>query len=53
MTIGSDETLLAALGKMDDAGVGQLPVVLTGTVVGMISREQILHYVRTRAELGV
>lgn len=48
-----DESLVAALEKMDDAGVAQMPVVAGGELVGMIGREQILHYVRTRAELGV
>jgi predicted transcriptional regulator len=38
---------------MDDARVGQMPVVTGGALVGMIDREQILHYVRVRSELGV
>lgn len=45
--------LLAALEKMDDANVAQMPVVEAGELLGMIGREQILHYVRVRAELGV
>ena len=38
---------------MDDANVAQVPVLAGGQLVGMIGREQILHYVRVRAELGV
>ncbi len=45
--------LLTALKKMDDANVAQMPVLAGGELVGMIGREQILHYVRVRGELGV
>jgi hypothetical protein len=30
-----------------------MPVVQDGELLGMIAREQVLHYVRVRAELGV
>jgi CBS domain-containing protein len=46
------EDLLAALSRMDDAGVAQLPVVAGEELVGMIGREHILRYIRVRAELG-
>jgi Zn-dependent protease len=45
--------LLSALEKMDDANVAQMPVIEAGEVLGMIGREQVLHYVRARAELGM
>ncbi len=45
--------LLAALKAMDDANVNQVPVVEGERMVGMLSREQVLHYIRTRAELGM
>lgn len=45
--------LLEALQMMDDANINQVPVVEEGRMVGMLSREQLLHYVRTRAELGM
>lgn len=45
--------LLNALRMMDDAGVNQVPVVLGDELVGMLSREQVLRYIRTRAELGL
>lgn len=51
--VAPKEDLLAALGKMDDAKIGQMPVVSGDELLGMIGREQILHYVRVRAELGV
>jgi Zn-dependent protease len=51
--VAPEEDLLGALAKMDDARVGQMPVVAGGTLLGMIDREQILHYVRIRSELGM
>jgi Zn-dependent protease/CBS domain-containing protein len=50
---GPEESLLAALQKMDDGDVAQLPVIAGEELLGMVGREQILHYVRTRAEIGV
>jgi Zn-dependent protease len=51
--VGPEESMLAALEKMDDANVAQMPVVAGGELLGMIGREQILRYLRARAELGV
>jgi len=48
-----ETALLTALQTMDDANVNQLPVIQSGKMVGMLSREQLLHYLRARAELGV
>jgi Zn-dependent protease len=45
--------LMEALQMMDGANVAQLPVVEGDEVVGTLSREQVLRYVRLRAELGV
>lgn len=47
------DDLASALQKMDDGNVAQLPVVDDGQLVGMVGREQILHYLRIRSELGV
>jgi len=48
-----EDSMFAALQRMDDDDVAQLPVIADGKLLGMIGREEILHYVRTRAELGV
>jgi Zn-dependent protease/CBS domain-containing protein len=45
--------LLEALQLMDDAGVAQVPVVDGDAVEGVLTREQVLHYIRVRAELGL
>jgi CBS domain-containing protein len=46
------DDLLTAMQRMDDAGVAQLPVVSGGALHGMVSREQLVHYVRARADFG-
>jgi Zn-dependent protease len=48
-----DDDLAVALEKMNDARVAQVPVVEGRTLVGMVGREQILHYLTVRSELGV
>ena len=48
-----DMPLLSALQAMDDANVNQVPVVIGDQLVGMLTREQVLHYIRVRAELGM
>lgn len=53
VTVQPGTQLLAALQTMDDANVAQVPVVEGEKMVGMLSREQVLHYVRIRAELGI
>jgi Zn-dependent protease/CBS domain-containing protein len=47
-----DEDLWAALEKMDRDGVNQLPVMSNGEVLGMLSREDVVSYLRTLRELG-
>lgn len=47
------DDLLVALRTMDETGVGQLPVVEDGKLVGAVGREQVLRYIAARAELGV
>ncbi len=53
--VGPSEPLLSALRTMDGASINQMPVV-TGAdglqVVGLLTREQVLRYLRLQAELG-
>jgi len=48
-----DEELWAALEEMDRDGVNQLPVMVDGKIQGMLSREDVISYLRTLRELGV
>jgi Zn-dependent protease len=51
--VSPHDTLLVALQRMDHANVAQLPVLDGDELVGMIGREQVVRYVRLRAELGL
>jgi len=45
--------LLEALQKMDDNNIAQVPVTRNSRLAGMLSREQVLHYIRLRGEIGL
>lgn len=51
--VSPETELLTALRIMDDDRIGQLPVVKDERAVGLLTREEILHYLRLRAEVGV
>jgi predicted transcriptional regulator len=48
-----DEELWEALEEMDQDGVNQLPVMVDGRCMGMLSREDVIGFLRTRRELGL
>ena len=48
-----DAELWTALEEMDRDGVNQLPVMVDGQIQGMLSREDVVSYLRTLRELGV
>jgi Zn-dependent protease len=50
---GPDIPLWTALQQMDRDGVNQLPVTLDSRVVGMLSRDGVITFLRTLQELGV
>ncbi|MEO8169230.1 MAG: site-2 protease family protein, partial [bacterium] len=50
--VDPDTELWAALQKMDRDGVNQLPVTKDHRVVGMLSREDVITFMRTVKELG-
>ena len=47
-----DTELWTALEEMDREGVNQLPVMVDGETQGMLSREDIISYLRTLKEFG-
>ena len=49
---GPDSGLWTALQQMDRAGVNQLPVMTGSQVVGMLSREEVITFLRTVKELA-
>ena len=50
--IGPDKELWTALEQMDRDGVNQLPVIAGGRIAGMLSREDVITFLRTLQELG-
>jgi Zn-dependent protease len=50
--VDPDTDLWAALEKMDRAGVNQLPVTRDLHILGMLSRDDVISYLRTLQELG-
>jgi Zn-dependent protease len=52
MRISPDIELWTALKQMDRDGVNQLPVMVAGRVVGMLSREDVITFLRTERELA-
>lgn len=52
IAVQPDTELLTALQAMDDANINQVPVLDGEGLLGVLSREQVLRYVRLRAELG-
>jgi predicted transcriptional regulator len=45
--------LLQAIQVMDNADVTQAPVLQDGVLVGSLSREQVVRYLRPRSEAGI
>ena len=48
-----DTELEAAMAEMDRDGVNQLPVMVDGQCLGMLSRGDLVDFMRTRRELGI
>ncbi|HEX9923946.1 MAG TPA: site-2 protease family protein [Anaerolineae bacterium] len=48
-----DTELGEAMAKMDRNGVNQLPVMVDGHCLGMLSRGDLVDFIRTRRELGI
>jgi len=48
-----EDDVMEVLQKMDESDVNQVPVVDGGRLLGLITRESLLHDIRLRAELAV
>jgi Zn-dependent protease len=53
VSVTPDMDLLKALQSMDNANLAEIPVLQNGDLVGVLSREKVLHYLRVRAELKI
>jgi len=52
-TISPNEDAFSVLERMDEEEINQMPVVTDGNIVGMIARDAVLRFIRTRTELGM
>ncbi|MBI2867716.1 MAG: site-2 protease family protein [Chloroflexi bacterium] len=52
-TVSPNDDALSVLGQMDQYRMNQVPVLEEGRVVGVVGREQVAQFLRTRAELRV
>ncbi len=51
--VAPQESALRVLELMDEADVNQVPVIQDGQIMGLVSRDGVLHFLRLRAELGM
>ncbi len=51
--VGPDEPLDRLMEQMSVDGVNQVLVVQNGTLLGLVSRDQLVEFIKTRAELGI
>jgi len=51
--VSAEEDALKVLEMMDEKDVNQMPVMERGHIVGIIRRDHLLHFIRTRLELGI
>jgi len=47
-----DEPALQLLDRMRNTNVDQMAVIASGNVVGLVTRDSILHVIETRNEVG-
>jgi Zn-dependent protease len=48
-----EDDALSVLNRMEESGIDQVPVVESGRVIGLVSRDSLFRFMRTRTELGV
>jgi Zn-dependent protease len=52
-TVKADDNLAVVFKRMAAEDVNQFPVMENGTLLGMVARDNVLAFLRTRAELGL
>lgn len=48
-----DQNALNILEQMDESNINQMPVVSEGGIIGLITRDNLIRFLRTRSELGI
>jgi CBS domain-containing protein len=52
-TVHVDQDVLSLLQEMDGENINHIPVIEAGKVVGVINREELIRFLRTRADLVI
>jgi CBS domain-containing protein len=52
-TADPDQDVLSVLEQMEEYNLNQMPVVSEGRVVGLITRDNVLRFLRIRSELKI
>jgi CBS domain-containing protein len=52
-TAHPNQDALSLMEQMDESGINQMPVVSEGRVVGLVTRDNLIRFLRTRSELRV
>jgi Zn-dependent protease/CBS domain-containing protein len=53
VSVDPELDLFSALQIMDNSRVGQVPVLEHGRLMGILTRERVLHHIKTQAELDI
>jgi Zn-dependent protease/CBS domain-containing protein len=48
-----DQDVLSIVEQMDEKEINQMPVASEGRIIGVVSRDNLLKFLRTRSELGI
>jgi Zn-dependent protease len=53
VSVPSQMALVSALEKMEDAQLPEMPVMDNNVVTGVLTRDAVFHYLRTRSDIGL
>jgi Zn-dependent protease len=51
--VSPDQDGLSVVEQMDEKGLNQMPVASEGRIIGLVARDNLLRFLRTRTELGI
>jgi Zn-dependent protease len=51
--VSPEQDGLSVVEKMEENGLNQMPVASGGKIIGLVTRENLLRFLRTRTELGI
>jgi Zn-dependent protease len=51
--VSPDQDGLSVVEQMDEKGLNQMPVASEGRIIGLVTRDNLMRFLRTRTELGI